>query len=612
MIEKMKMIYIVSSASDKEHMLESLRELGLLHLADKRAPNRVSIEHFESISKTLSYINDYMPDKKSKDAIKSALLSDEAFDDLYKRVQDAIERKTTLEQLISSNNTEIERIAAWGDFSPEDIEGLKASGYDIHFYTMGRNEYSEAMANQEIHMVRLKSIEKQETVAVIGRLPTEIPAQEFALPRKSLGELECEIESARKEISSCEELFRQAATYEKSFLAHMLKAQNEEDFSSASETTVADDGLVWISGYMPEADVARFKEVATNNSWAYAIDDVSDEDEVVPTKLKLGKVDGLIRPVLDMLGIIPGYREPDISLWFLLFFILFFAMIIGDGAYGVLILIATIILSTKKKPDTTIYLLYVLSIGTIAWGAVTGTWFGLEAAMNVPFLKAMVIPQFANYPEYFGVTATAQQNAIMKFSFCIGAIQMALGSLISVKRKLEAKDLSFVADIGWIISIIAMYLMSLYLVIGEKLAFEPIVAMIIVAFVMVIVFGGMAPGVSFSNGLKAGLGNIFTEFLNTISCFGNVMSYIRLFAVGMAGLAISQSFNDLAGGFTGPLVIVAIILFIIGHALNIVMCFLSVVVHGVRLNVMEFSGQAGLEWAGIPYEPFKVSDKIRK
>jgi V/A-type H+-transporting ATPase subunit I len=91
------------------------------------------------------------------------------------------------------------------------------------------------------------------------------------------------------------------------------------------------------------------------------------------------------------------------------------------------------------------------------------------------------------------------------------------------------------------------------------------------------------------------------------------MSYIRLFAVGMAGLAIAQSFNNMAAGLAnGPLVIVAAIIVIIGHVINIVMCILSVVVHGVRLNVLEFSGQVGLEWTGIAYDPFKMNDKIKE
>ena len=613
MIEKMKMICIVTSVSKKDEMLEGLRDLGLLHLAQKKAPGRAATERFENLSRAASALADYAPGKKGREAAQTKLLVDDEFEKLYSSVLAALEKKSELEQRISADNAEIDRIYQWGDFSVDELRELKKAGYDLHFYKLEKSEYEEMANDPDIRMVRLMSVDKADTVAVLGQLPIALSSKEFTLPDKSLKELNAEIEESLREVESCEALLRDAAVYETSFRAQMLKAQNAEDYSAAGQTAESDDDLVWISGYLPEADLDAFRQAAAKGKWAWAADDVSEEDDQIPTKMRFSKISGLISPVLDILGILPGYYEPDISLWFLLFFTLFFAMILGDGAYGILILLGTIGYSVKtgKRNDGT-YLLYVLSIATIVWGAITGTWFGTEAAMKVPFLKAMVIPNFASYPEYFGVTATAQQNTIMKFSFSVGAIQMALGSLISVKRKMAAKDLSFVADIGWIICISAMYLMALYLVIGEKLAFEPIVAMIAVAFTLVVCFGGMSPDKSFADGLKAGLANAFTEFLNTISCFGNVMSYIRLFAVGMAGLAISQSFNNLAAGFSGPMVIAGVVIVVIGHVLNIVMNFLSVVVHGVRLNVMEFSGQAGLEWTGIPYEPFRVSDRIRK
>ena len=265
-----------------------------------------------------------------------------------------------------------------------------------------------------------------------------------------------------------------------------------------------------------------------------------------------------------------------------------------------------------RKNNTGTFLLFILSAATIIWGAITGTWFGLEQAMDVPFLRALVVPNFSNYPELFGVSTSNQQNMIMKFSFSIGAIQMSLGTLIAIKRKISAKNLSWIADLGWLIAVCAMYLLALYLIIGENIPMKPVFGLIGVAFVLVVIFGEMGPDKTFGQGLKAGLGSAFTQFLNTISCFGNVMSYIRLFAVGMAGLAISQSFNSIAASLGGPLVILAVIVVLFGHALNLVMCFLSVAVHGVRLNVLEFSGQVGLEWSGIPYEPFKENDKIIK
>ena len=388
---------------------------------------------------------------------------------------------------------------------------------------------------------------------------------------------------ARRSIT-CEETLKKASIYDASFQVQMLKAQNAGKLFFCQRNSRAVTKILYGFPVIFRSQIFRNsrpqpRSINGPGPWMMC----QRMTQRVPTKVKYGKVSGLIRPVFDILGILPGYRESDISLWFFLFFTLFFAMIIGDAGYGCLILIATIALVAKtKKFNTTTYLLLVLSIATIVWGAVTGTWFGMEKAMHVPFLKALVIPQFANYPDYFGVCATTQQNAIMKFSFTIGAIQMALGSLISIKKKLSEKNLSWVADLGWLVAVIGMYLLSLYLVIGQKLNIKPIFGMVGIAFILVVLFGGMAPDKTIGQGLKAGLGDAFTVFLNTISCFGNVMSYIRLFAVGMAGFAISQSFNGIAAGFHGPLIILGVVVVLIGHGLNIIMCFLSVVVHGVR------------------------------
>ena len=178
---------------------------------------------------------------------------------------------------------------------------------------------------------------------------------------------------------------------------------------------------------------------------------------------------------------------------------------------------------------------------------------------------------------------------------------------------MEEKDLSFLSDIGWLFTICGMYLLALYLVLHEQLPLTPVVAAVAIGFVLVLFTNGMAPGKSIGAGIASSLGGAFTVFLNTISCFGNIMSYIRLFAVGMAGLAIAQSFNNMAAGLAhGPLMSAAVVIVLIGHVINIVMCILSVVVHGVRLNVLEFSGQVGLEWTGIAYNPFRLNDKIKQ
>ena len=607
MIEKMKMVHIVTSASKKDEMLKGLREAGVMHLAEKQSADREITERFQTMSRTANTLKEYAAPKQEA---SKEILSDDEFNKMYDGVLDAIERKSILNSEISAANTEIDRVSAWGDFSPAEVNKLREDGYDLHFYTIADKDLPAAVAHDEVRMFRLGTIDKMKAVATLGPLPAEIPATEFMIPEKGISEMKAGIEAARTDIAACDETLKAASIYDASFKDQLLKTQNDINYSAANATAQGDEDFVWLSGYVPEVDLDTFTKMAAEKNCAWAVEDVAEEDEAIPTKVRYNKVSRFIQPVFDILGIVPGYREQDISLWFFLFFTLFFAMIIGDGGYGVLILIGTIFLRVKQgKGSTVTFLLFVLSIATIVWGAVTGTWFGMVSAMKVPFLKALVIPSFATYPEFFGSTDSVSQNAIMKFSFSIGAIQMALGCILAIRKKISEKNLSWVADLGWMIAIIAMYMLALNLVIHEDIDLKPVFGGIGVAFVLVLLFGGMSPELSFGQGLKAGLANAFTDFLDTISCFGNVMSYIRLFAVGMAGVAISQSFNGIAAGMHGPLIILGVLVVLIGHALNIVMCFLSVVVHGVRLNVLEFSGQVGLEWTGIPYEPFKKLNK---
>lgn len=608
MIEKMKKVYIVSSVSKKDKMLESLRDLGVLHLAERKSPDRVLSERFANLSKVEMALKDYA----KKDQPKAELLTDEEFEELFKKTQETMDQKSVLIQERSAAVSEAERLFDWGDFSPSQIKELRNLGYDLHFYKIAPGDLEAALQSPDVKLVRLASVDNMDTIAVLGKLPDDIPASEFVVPEKGLSELRKEIADCDAGVEACDRELEKASAYESSFRQQMLKTQNDEAFSAASRTAEEDEDFTWLTGYVPEADLDSFKEFAAKNQLAWAAEDPAEDDELVPTKVRYNKVTRFIEPLFDILGILPGYHEQDVSLWFLIFFTIFTAMIIGDGAYGCIFLIVAIALTVKfKKVNNAIFLVYILSIATIVWGAITGTWFGTELAMKVPFLKALVIPNFSNYPELFGVTATEQQNTIMKFAFTLGVIQISLGCLLSIKKKISEKNLSFVADIGWLIAVVSMYLLSLYLVIGQSINIVPVFAAIGVAFVIVVLFGGMSPDKSFSQGLKAGLGNAFTVFLDTISCFGNVMSYIRLFAVGMASLAIAQSFNDIAAGLKGPMVILAVVVLLIGHGLNLIMGLLSVVVHGVRLNVLEFSGQAGLEWTGIAYEPFKKNKKIK-
>lgn len=609
MIEPMKIVHIVTAAKRKGEMLSALRDAGILHIAKKRSASAESILAFNTLSGTKQRLTDFQADPKHP-VVDTEPISDEAFDELNGRVLAALDERERMTAVRGRARMEADKLAKWGDFVPSELRELKKSGIDIHVYRMGKKELETLAGREDISYIRLAPVEKNETVAVLGALEKSFPANEFVLPDKGYGELTEEAEAADARVKACEELLQKAALHIPAYEERIAAAKERMEYAAAGASADGDSDLVWLSGYIPAAEEASFRETAAANGWAFVLDDPAEDDGGVPTKLRFTKITRLIEPVLNLLGTVPGYREFDISLWFLLFFSLFFAMIIGDAGYGVIILILAVVLHIRSKKATNLILLmYVVSAATIAWGAVTGTWFGTEAAMRVPFLRSLVIPAIANYPGYFGVSVTAQQNTVMKFCFSIGAVQLSLACVMNVFRKIGQKNWSWIADIGWLFSILSLYFMVLFLVTGATVDIKKVAIAVGCGFGLVVLFGGMAPGKTFFEGLKSGLGGLFTTFLDTISAFGNIMSYIRLFAVGMASLAIAQSFNDMAAGFSGGAVVAGVIIVIIGHALNFVMGLLSVVVHGVRLNLMEFSGQLGMEWAGVKYEPFQKLNK---
>ena len=615
MIEKMKKIIVVAPQDRKSAMLDGIRDMGVLHVSEMAAPDSALSDKLAGLSRMKAVLLEQKAalDKaasKSKTGKGGAAKADallvegKEFDDYHASLVSAVDEKRALSEEILRMTVLRDGISKWGDFNPSELRSLEDAGLSFSFYIIGKKEV--ALLPEDVRYITLKAVDKQNAIAVLGELGPEYASARFNVPEKGVSQLTAEIEKKNARIRELDELVSSSVKLIPSYDKAIAVLTDEIVYHSVSDGAGTEEGLTLISGFIPESYLSVFRETAGKNCWAYALDDPA-EDDPVPTKVRYNKVTKMMKPLFDMLGTVPGYREYDISMWFLLFLSLFFGMIIGDAAYGVIFLILGVVLHIKTKKCSNLnLLLYVMSIATIAWGSVTGTWFGAEAAMKIPLLKSLVIPSIANYPEYFGIESVSAQNAVMKFCFSIGMIQLSLACLMNVVRNWKKKSLAFIADFAWLAMIISIYFLALMLVIGESVNMTVVFAVVIGGLVTVILFGAQEPGQSFGKGVKAGLGGAFTTFLDTISAFGNVMSYIRLFAVGMASLAIAQSFNGMASsmlkGWAFP---AGMLILIVGHGLNIIMGMLSVVVHGVRLNLLEFSGQLGMEWAGIPYEPFR-------
>ena len=610
MIVSMKKVSVIVQAHNKRSMLRDLRKAGVLHVFTENTRSEKGEEFKKQLDSLFQVRNCILDHRDAKHPLEQESPSVEVFAELHERYKGLLEKKKSLEEDCVKNNTLIEALRPWGDFDPQEIASLREQGIILSFYTLSKKDLS--LLEADVHYILLDPVGPLQAIAVVGsELDEAIPATRFFLPEKGLSVLLHQQASDKKRLQEIEASFVDAGRYLDAYAHQMKRLEQDIRFDQIASATDGGDDLCWVSGYLPSSEESAFSKLASHHGWGFIIDDPTEEDNP-PTLIKYPKGVGIVKPIFDILGTVPGYRENDISLWFLLFFTLFFAMIIGDAGYGFVFLFTAVGLHIRsKKANTAVLLLYVLSMATIVWGSLTGTWFGSEKILEaVPLLKMLVIPSISNYPELFGLTAVSAQNQVMKFCFIIGTVQLSLACVLNIVHKIPKKDLSLFADIGWMIDVLALYFVVLQLVVGQPTNLKVVFGAVGIGFVLVCVFGAQGPGIPFAKGLASGLGGFFTTFLNTISCFSNIMSYIRLFAVGMASVAIAQSFNSMAGGMLDGFTMVAgILVLIVGHSLNLVMGLLSVVVHGVRLNLLEFSGQLGMEWTGIPYEPFAQTVK---
>ena len=575
MIEKMKKVVLISRGSEKKELLLSLREEGVMHVSDlvHKTPKLDEMEKDRSDYVRIRQVLVERADKKDK---RKLSLSDSEFASVHQAILKDIEDEGKINERLVQLQAERDRIKPFGDFNPDDVKALSDDGIPIFIYAGGKKEIEKLRSDESVSFIPLRYDGKLEAAAVLyEKLPESSGLTEISLPSESLSEIEAEILMERKRLDEIRKRISECGVYITAYDSYLRKADERITFERVSSTISGDD-IIYLKGYIPEKDEKRFMKKAEKEGWAYIIDDISDEDNP-PTLVRYKGITRIVKPIFDILGTVPGYREYDISSFFLVFFSLFFAMILGDAGYGLIFL----------------------------------TWFGSETILRkLPFLQLFIVPAITNFPGVVGVDSVWAQNMLMKFCFILGAVQLGLARVVNIITKARNKDISLIAEAGWFIDVVMLYLMALYLVIGEAVPFTLIVGGIVVGFVLVCLFSGQGPGISFVAGLKAGLAGFFTTFLDTISCFSNIMSYIRLFAVGMASLAIAQSFNGMAGGMLhGALIPIGVLIIVLGHTLNLVMGMLSVVVHGVRLNLLEFSGALGMEWTGYNYEPFsKMAD----
>ncbi|MCL2792905.1 MAG: hypothetical protein FWD87_07420 [Spirochaetaceae bacterium] len=602
MIVKMKKVSLVILDSTREESLEKLRKLGVVHIArEYRATEATNalIEKKTFFEKTIFALPKLKKETKSTSG-KPDLAEAEK---VVAEANSIMDKINGLQDGKEKDKKEILNLEPWGDFNPSTVSSLEQSGFSLGFYVLTKEQFKNLP--KDVKYVKVNKIKDTVYILAIflkGEAPVEIAGEKLFLPAAGLKQLSENIKKKDEEIVNLKKELEKFAE-KKNVIEEGLKELNVAiEFESVNAEMNTEDRFSYISGYLPVNLVDELKAEASVNNWALLIRDPSSEDNP-PTLIKNNRFVEFLKPLLTFLDVTPGYKEFDISFFFLLFFIPFVGMIVGDAGYGAVFLTATILLrfTVPKFRGRIFGLFFVLSCSIIAWGTMTGNWFGSETISKLPLIAALTIPQIAAFSEV-DTSETVRQLALG-----IGMVQLTVGILINFARKMPS--LVAFANFGWLFVLYGMYFVVQFFVIGGDSINPLALKLISIGFFLLIIFSYQEKGKNFFKGTLVGLAWSPLTALNCIDILANIISYIRLFAVGLAGWAVASNFNAIAAGVANTggtaAIIGAAAIVVVSQTFNIALCTLAVVVHGVRLNMLEFGSKVGMEWTGYPYSPFK-------
>lgn len=592
MIEKMKEITVVCLASAKEDALTALRELGVMHVkpSDKPVQSEELADIRQKKDKLQEIINYLIPHKPEEEA-KFPEYDNKETIEILKEAWQAIHDIKWYEENVANHDRMYDALKPWGNFDGSLITQLREKGLDVRLCACKEADMPELPEDVTCQIINTVDGENYFIVISTNPIETTLPEVQHLHLETSLSELEERNEISKKTIATLRGKLQIYANYLDRYEETMNTLLEKEEFLINRDGMGNAEQLAYISGYIAVDDLESVKSSANKNGMAMTAKDVDPENPEVPTKLRIPKFAQMTMPFFKFIGIMPGYNETDASIPILFFLSLFFAMIIGDAGYGVLFSICAIIAKMKlpKQNQLAINLILTFSITTVGWGLLTGTFFGIPQEKLPSFLKGI---------NWF--TGENGEANIKQLCFIIAAIHLTIARVWKAVLLMRF-PFKALGHLGWAVFIWGNYFLACTLLLGNEFP-EMAKNMYIAGAVLILLFN-----INWKDS-----GNIINAPFDFINSFVDVLSYIRLFAVGFASLKIAQTFNGMGMGlFTegGLSVIGGIIVIGLGHLLNIILGFMAVLVHGIRLNTLEFSNHVDITWGGIFFKPFKKINK---
>ena len=614
MITKMTKYSFVLLSGEKEDFLEQLQELGVVDISRSVKPidsdSSVMFHKAERARKTLEFLEsiDYTKDADAE-AIAKATVNIEG--DPVDFIEECRAKLTELNTSLRNSEKQLQATLPWGEYDKKALDGLKDLGHAVRYYAADVKKFDETWG--EIYPLQVVSTDGKKVWFVTVSPKNEaytFPVQETAAPEVTAAEAAADIARIKAEIIDCKAGILNAKDYIPAIKEACNNDLVEFDRYLAKEAGegAAEDMITVFTGFAPAENDAQLVETFDKMGILYIKEEAAQEDNP-PIKLKNNWFTRQFECFTEMYGM-PVYSEFDPTPILAPFYLLFFAMCLGDAGYGIVLVLFGLMLNKGwLKVDMFAGLgniITLLGAGTIVVGTVLGTFFGIglyDAAWVPEWLKNFMIVGDIDVP---GVGVL---NIQMLLAMGIGIFHICVA--MTVKAICYTKRFGWkenIATWGWLILIVGGVLTGL-LALGKLISPEAIKwALIIIGAVSALaIYIFNTPGRNPLINVGAGLWDTYNMATGIL---GDVLSYLRLFALGLAGGMLGQAFNNLAMSVKGDAVmtwIPFVLILILGHVINILLSSLGAFVHPMRLTFMEYFKNAGYEGKGSSYNPLTTN-----
>jgi V/A-type H+-transporting ATPase subunit I len=624
MIAKMTRVYIAVRQADRDRLLGQLGQMNQLHIEP------VKPEKADADEELLQAIADLDRAILTLSSVKPAGSA------LFQEPLDAAREVIEIQAAVSDNQNRLvdmhrrmEALKVWGNVSLKQFEDLRASGFEVRFFSLPQKQANRIKAECAEVVAILPA--KRLLVAIIDRSGQfKMPAgvDPVRLPPQDRPSLLAEAAKIEENLKQGHRRLSQLAGQIEALHTERVQLATEIAYATAQRSGLSQADLFAVQGWLPSEKASQLEfQLSKYGIHAAVSTRPAKEKEAPPTLIRYSAWAIPLKGLFDMLGTLPGYREMDLSPFFMLALPVFAAMLIGDAGYGLLISLAGLIFysrPTRIAGRPTAQLVIIFGLVTLLWGVLNANYFGVTPetlAKAGGFVKSAEAGGEVDYEALWSGTGFYSQAArkmrraaplwrqdpklarilLIKASLIIGCLHLILAHLRKAVELIP--DQRALAELGWIIALADMLVLIWHvLFIGAERVPAAVWWVLLAAMLLSSWFG--KPDRSMAKRLLFGFASSMLPLLST---FSDTMSYVRLFAVGLASYYIASAFNSLGVAMAETATwFTAVPVLIFGHMLNIGLATIAIFAHGVRLNLLEFSNNAGVQWGGYAYRPFST------